>query len=355
MKKIALSLVVAMFLLLLSVCVCAAEDVAVCAEISDISKGKLTVNIYGNDLKNLVALNVKVEYDDTVFSYENGSAAQHYDDEIGESVCNFNGMWEFGEVADGNGCASVLVAAQGSSHSGKTPLCSFTLRVTGKTVESSDISVTVCELVTDDYDYLNDVYSSVKIAEKSLAVSYEDFFMFEKTNGTVKLTECFYNADVTVVPEELADCAVCEIDCLQPISSAFAVIPDSVTDITQSSFSGNTVLICSYEGNVRRYADENAMKYAAYKNSYLDLQKMIITTAKTYIVSVDELFATTQNIVSVPSHDFATVLYGTKSTFDIINADKTFSLSLCVKGDLNGDSVCDVLDAVFEERASSRR
>ncbi len=354
MKKLSILLVVSILLSLFSVNAFAEESTSLYAEISDINNGEVVVSVYGDDLKSLVSLNLQLKYDTDVFYYKEAYAAL-YDETAEDEIYNFSGMWMFGKLSDGSGCAGVLVSTNGSTRNGRTKICEFVLGVTGKRVSSTEITLNVKELVTEDYNYLNDIYTETAVEAKSFSVDYGDLFGYTVSNGISKITECYYSRAYVDIPENIGGGTVEALSVAEGISCPFVIIPESVSKIERGTLSSETVIICPKESDAEVYAEQNSMEYFTYINSVLNPDEFTLVTEKTLISDIEKLIGGTAEYTATPSDSYKAKYYGTESKVEIINGENTLTVTLCVIGDLNGDSVVDVLDCALCERAVNER
>ena len=351
MKKIAIFLIVLILLSLFSVNFYAEEGLPLFAEISAVNNGEVSVSVYGTDIKKLVSLNLQLKYDTSVFCYKNGEAASYYDEASEEHINNFSGLWVFGELADDSGCTGVLVSSGGSSRSGDIKICEFVLGLTGEVTDETKITLNVNELVTEDGDYLNDIYWITPIKEKNLSVTYDDLFSYKTESGKAEITKCYYTFDYIKIPEKIGGFPVASLNFSDKFLCDFLIIPDNVTEIKENSVDSGTLVICPAASVAEAFAQNEGLRYFTYSSSELNAQKGILITQKQLLESASDFVGGNAQCTSVPSHNYVKALYGTGSTINITNAEKNITFSLCVKGDLNGDSYSDALDCVECERA----
>lgn len=349
MKKIAILLATVIIFSCFSLCAFAEEAAPVYAEISDIENGQLTVSLYGDGLQSLVSFNVRVQYDTEIFCYKDGYAAFALDED-GNTIDNFSGLWAFGELADGSGCTGACISSSGTSRSGKVKICEFVLGVTGKRTASSDISVDLTELVTEDDDYENDIYSSQAINSANLCVEYEDLFEFNTTSDSAQITDCFYDACCMDIPATLSGVPVTSLAFSSPVSAPFVFIPENVTNIAEGVFSSPTVVICPENSYAHIFFSENGLSVFSYKNTTPVTQNNIFVTDAFLINDQEFLFGGDAQRSITSSHSG---YYGTGSEISLLNGENTLFFTLSVMGDINGDSVCDALDASICEKAAN--
>ena len=97
------------------------------------------------------------------------------------------------------------------------------------------------------------------------------------------------------------------------------------------------------------------MDIAETKNSIIDYTHKLIFTQFTMATDVSVLIGVPKNVVAIPQ---ASIVNGNRETFGTgstvtVFENNTFSgeYTVIVNGDLDGDGVSDVLDAVLAERA----
>ena len=349
MRKICVIIIFAIVVSLFSVNAFAEESIALSAEISEIENGKVTVSVFGESVEKLVSLSVVVKYDAEVFLYENGYASSYFDED-GNEIYNFQGMWSFGELANGEGCVGAFVSYEGASKSDKTPVCEFVLAVRGKIASSTDITICVRELVTEDYNYENDIYEEAIINKKSVSIDYETLFSYDITGNSATITECFYNSDVVYFPEKIGGANVCSVDFSSPLNCSFVILSESVTEFSDEAFNDNAVLICPENSAAHNWATERGFSAFLYKNISFLTEAGIFVTENPMVDDEGFLFSGNAEKIFTPSHN---PFYGTGSKIEVLNGEKSLCFLLSVLGDANGDSVSDALDVVFCEKTVS--
>ena len=143
------------------------------------------------------------------------------------------------------------------------------------------------------------------------------------------------------------------------------VVPASVTTIGTYAFYGcaaDFAIYCFRDSYAHQYAVDNnidfvLMDIAETKNSIIDYTHKLIFTQFTMAADMSVLIGVPKNVVAIPQ---ASVVNGNRETFGTgstvtVFENNTFSgeYTVIVNGDLDGDSVCDVLDMVLAERAAS--
>lgn len=347
MRRIAFLLATVIIFSCFSLCAFAENGAPVFAEISDIRDGQVVVSIYGESIKKLVVFNVRVQYDTEVFCYKDGYAAFTLDED-GNTIDNFSGLWVFGELVDGSGCTGAFVSSSGTSRSGRVKICEFVLGVTGKRVSSADITVNLTELVTEDDNYENDIYSLQTINSASLSVEYEDLFEFETTSEGVNITQCYYDAFCVDIPAVLSGASVTALSLSSPVRAPFIYIPGSITAVAEGVLSNETFTICPENSYAHKYLTEKGLSAFTYKGVTPVTQSNVFIADDFMINDLSALFGGDAQRCITSSHNN---YYGTGSEITLINGESTLPLSLSVMGDVNGDSVCDVLDVAMCEKA----
>lgn len=355
MKKIALLLVISIFFSLFPVMSYAEESIPLYAEITDLNKGEIVVSVYGDSLKKLVSLNLQLKYDTSVFCYKSGTTASYYDETAEDYADNFSGLWDFGELADGSGCTGVMISYDGSTRSGRVKICEFVLGLTGRRIDETKLLLNVNELVTEDGDFLNDIYSITAVTQKSFSVNYEDLFGYAVTDGVSEISDCYYNANCITIPEEIGGGRVNELKLSENLDCAFAIIPENVSVIGESTLNPETLIICPASCTAESFAKNNGMKYFTYKNVTIRPDNLTVITEKQKICDISVFTDGNAQYSSTPSYSCGETLYGTESKIDLINGENYLTFTLCIKGDLNGDSLADILDCVLCERAVNNR
>ena len=93
------------------------------------------------------------------------------------------------------------------------------------------------------------------------------------------------------------------------------------------------------------------------ENTQIDFENFLIFTGVKYSSDVTEILALSETAIAIPtaSHVFGNYeLYGTGTIVSVFDGDTHIGdFTLIVEGDLNGDSVCDVLDAAVAQLYSA--
>lgn len=138
----------------------------------------------------------------------------------------------------------------------------------------------------------------------------------------------------------------------------FAIIPNTVTEIEDNAFYGcspKLIFRCGENSAAHRYALENGIRFVFFDkrspyNTIIDKEEEIIITEGELVESPDEILAPDIGtlISSIGSTKIDSLqIYGTGSKLVIIINGIRYEFTLVVLGDVNGDGVCDALDAEF--------
>ena len=142
-------------------------------------------------------------------------------------------------------------------------------------------------------------------------------------------------------------------------------IPSSVTDIGSQAFYGcdeNLIIYCHSESAAHQYAIDNNIKFAIIdlngtEDTTIDLANSIILTKATGCSDSSDIVSfadSTQVIVNASYTNADTEYFGTGTTLTLFeNGVHIGDYTIVVMGDLNGDSVCDVLDVSKTEKIAN--
>ena len=143
-----------------------------------------------------------------------------------------------------------------------------------------------------------------------------------------------------------------------------AVIPESVTSIGANAFyncASDFTIYCYPDSYAMQYAIDNSLNYVvmdivATANSTIDYENKLIYTIASCNTSLD-------TIISAPSTSDVSVqasfiggdkeYLGTGSIVTVVDNDVSTEYTVVVEGDVDGDSVCDVLDCARVARVSN--
>jgi hypothetical protein len=205
--------------------------------------------------------------------------------------------------------------------------------------------------------------------------------LLEKYNGTSsKLT----------IPGNINGEKVIEIseNCFKDNSTLQTVsLPQTITEIGSSAFSGctaltkitiyksvktigenafsncnNLVIYCEENSAIHKYAKENNIDVEligvkSLPNSEIDCDKNVILVKNDFHTSLETFIALSNDatVTKTPSASYEeNSFYGTGSKITVYDNDLLLGeYVLVVEGDVNGDSVCDVIDCMLLELAKN--
>ncbi len=140
-------------------------------------------------------------------------------------------------------------------------------------------------------------------------------------------------------------------------------IPDTVTTIGNIAFSSTTTIYCYENSTAHNYAVNNALDYvlinlhSVINKVNIDYDNNLIFTFADICTDYTEIISTSQNNILSVSESFSggnTKFYGTGSKVVVEDALSNITeYTIITVGDLNGDSVCDVLDAAVAQLYSA--
>lgn len=148
------------------------------------------------------------------------------------------------------------------------------------------------------------------------------------------------------------------------------MIPATVTDIGTQAFYGFTgTIYCSKDSTAHQYAINNNIKYVLddvaesekpiqdTTDTTIDYDNFVIRTDVCSVNDVTDILGLSESAVAVAEASYIygnTEFYGTGTTITVFDGNKYIGeFTLVVNGDINGDSVCDALDASQLALASS--
>ncbi len=355
MKKISLLLTLVMLFSLLGFSAFAKNEVPLTAEYSYTENGDMEVVIFTTNVKKIVSLNVVLFYDTSVLNLESAKPCVTQDSE-GNETENLAGLWVFGELSDKTGCTGAFVSFDGVTKSGKIPVCEFVLSCENGDILPSDITVTVKELVTDDGDEENDIYKSLVIPLGKENVDASQNFDYWVKNESVIVTGVKNHPQVCFVPDVIQGLPVRTLFFEKTFESPFVVFGRSVLHVEGNVFSKNNTVIAPKGSAPIAAAKKMDAKTLLYsENTTTDFTENIFYTHKYLATDTDELFVADCNVEITPSHKAFEEYLGTGTKITLINGENSAGFLLCVTGDANGDSVCDVLDAVMVRSCANKQ
>ncbi len=347
MKKIAIFLAVIMLFCSVSVTVFAKDNIPVSAEIIETESGDFHVTVYAQSPRKLVSFITVIEYDVTLYSLSEGYASTSEASD-GETVENFSGAWVFGSLADKTGCAGAFISYSGASKNGRVAACEFIIHPETIRKSADDIKVYVKEYVTDDNDEENDIYKKtpVSVTEDNGAASDKFEFL---TGETVTITEIKSDDKILFIPEIINGLTVRALVTDKGTENPFVVFGRNVLRVEKGVFSPESTVISPVGSAPESSAKLVNGKYFSYSEGVtVDLKKPVFYTAD-YLVTDDNTLFSGNCQYSVEASHKLLEYWGTGTSITLENGDSEGEFYLCVMGDVNGDSVCDVLDVMLCE------
>ena len=142
------------------------------------------------------------------------------------------------------------------------------------------------------------------------------------------------------------------------------IIPDSVASISSSAFSNcatDFTIYCFRDSHAMQYAIDKSLNYivmdiSATDNAVIDYVNNLIFVSINDVSNIDDIIYTSStSTVSVKASIVSgeKTFLGTGSKLTATNGDDSTEFTIIISGDLNGDSVCNVLDIFEVERASN--
>ena len=349
MKKIAWFLTFIMVLCMFPIKASAQDVIPVSAEITQTTE-ELKITVYLENVKNLVSFRGVVEYDTSAYILKSARAST-YIDSYGNETENLSGMWVFGNLYDGTGSVGAFVSVDGATKTLRTPVCEFLLEGKNGVVNKEDIVFCVMELVTDDANGKNDVKTRTPLAFSTPQVDVSGLFGYEKQGETVNVTEIKTQDEVVFVPRYIDGFTVRGIVGQKVFNNACIVFDRNVLRVSDGAFSKRNMIIAPYESAPVAAVKKAGGTYLAYyENVKPHSSERVLYTNEFLLDDFGKIFNTNCVFKAVPSHVADKNYFGTGSVITLENGGKSTDFQLCVKGDVNGDSVCDALDILYGER-----
>lgn len=350
MKKIVVLLSFVMFFSLFSVTVYAKNDVPLSAEFSETSDGDLRIVIYVENVKKLVSLRSVVEYDTSVYNLKSAKAST-YTDSYGEEADNIPGVWVFGILSDKSGCTGAFISVGGVTKTVRTAACEFIFESGNGEFNTEDFVLSIKEFITDDNDEENDIYQKTIIPIKEANVDVTNIFGYKIQNETVTITEFKTSDNVVFIPQYIDGLTVRSVNTENKCENPFIVFDRNVLSVSDSVFSSDNTVIAPFGSAPTAAVTKVGGKYLGYyENITPDLSENVLYTDQFLINDSSMIFSCTADFTVQPSHNILKNYLGTGTVIALKNGENSTDFTLCVKGDVNGDSVCDALDTVFSER-----
>lgn len=177
---------------------------------------------------------------------------------------------------------------------------------------------------------------------------------------------CFKgNAEITSVEIEEGVTTIGALAFMNCNSLKKVVIPESVTSIGVNAFYGFTGAIYCKEGSyAHEYAIKNNIDYVldneptitGTEKTKVDYENFIVRTSIQGADEITDILVLSDSAVAVATASYMhgnLELYGTGTIISVFDGDNYIGdFTLIVEGDINGDSVCDILDVFDVKRAS---
>ncbi len=348
MKKTAVFLVVITVLSVFSTTAFAKNNIPVSAELSENSDGDIRVVVYAHNPEKLVSFFTVIEYDVKLYSLKDAYACTTELSD-GESVENFTGSWVFGSLADKTGCVGAFVSYNGVTKNGRAAACEFIIHPETSRKNINDLKVYVKEYITDDDDEENDIYKKTPVNFTEDDTDASDNFEYV-IDETVTITGIKATDEVVFIPESIEGFVVRSLVTETPPRNAFLVFGRNVLRADKGVFNFENTVISPVGSAPEASAKLSGSKYFSYSEKVVaDLKKPVFYTYQNLVNDGKALFESNFDYEVNPSHKFLSY-WGTGTEITLTNGADKCVFSLCVKGDVNGDSVCDVLDTMLCER-----
>ncbi len=355
MKKISLLLTLVMLISAFGFSAFAKDEIPVTAEYSYTENGDMKIVIFTTDVKKLVSLNAVLSYDTSVLNLESARSCVTCDSE-GNETENLTGLWVFGKFSDKTGCTGAFVSFDGVTKSGKIPVCEFVLSCENGTPNPSGITVAVKELITDDGNEENDIYRSVIIPLGKEIIDSSQNFEYSLKDADVVITGVKNNPQMCFVPDVIQGLPVRTLIFENAFQSPFVVFGRSVLRVEGNIFSKNNTVIAPMGSAPTAAAKKMGAKTLSYFETVTtDLSENVFYTHKYLATHTNELFLTDCHMNITPSHKAFAEYLGTGTKITLKNGENSAEFLLSVTGDANGDSVCDVLDAVMVRSCANKQ
>lgn len=348
MKKVAALLAVVMCFCACFITATAQSNIPVSAVISETDNGDIYVVLYSKNPEKLVSFFTVIEYDTTLYSFKDAKASttESSDGTLSE---NFTGAWAFGKLADGTGCAGAFVSYSGVTRKGDIPACEFIIHPETSRKDVNDIKIFVKEYITDDGDEENDIRKKTPVNFKETDVDISEIFDYSG-GETVTITSIKTDDKMVFIPENIEGLTVRSINTDKPLSNTFAVFGRNVLHIGENVFcSENTAVAPENSAPVAAVKIAGGSFFSYRENVVADLNEPVFYTHQYLVNQGETLFETNAGYEVLPSHKTGG-FWGTGTVITLKSSDSSADFELCVKGDINGDSVCDVLDVMLCER-----
>ena len=348
MKKLAIFLAVVMLFCSVSVTAFAKDNIPVSAEIIETDSGDFHVIVYAHSPSKLLSFITVIEYDVNLYTLEEGFASTSTLSD-GEEVDNLSGAWVFGSLADKTGCVGAFISYNGVTKKGNVAACEFIIHPETTRKSADDLKVYIKEYVTDDNDEENDIYKKTPVNFTEDGAEASDNFEYVMAE-TVTITGIKATNEVVFIPESIEGRVVRSLVTETPPRNAFLVFGRNILRADKGVFNSENTVISPVGSAPEASAKLSGSKYFSYSEKVVaDLKKPVFYTYQNLVNDGKALFESSFDYGVEPSYKFLSY-WGTGTEITLTNGDNKCVFSLCVKGDINGDSVCDVLDTMVCER-----
>ena len=198
-----------------------------------------------------------------------------------------------------------------------------------------------------------DMINHVRISDMTAWCEIE--FISEKSNPLYYAEKFYLNGKLLekfIVPDDVTH--IGNYLFVEYYGFGKVVIPESVTTIDKRAFFGfDGTVYCTKDSTAHKYASANNIYYVLVsifetENTNIDYKNFLIKTSVREADDIIKILGVSESAVSIltASHVVGNhKLYGTGTIITVYDSgDCIGDYTLIVEGDLNGDSVCDVLD-----------
>lgn len=348
MKKIAVLLSIVMLFGSFCITAFAGNNIPAKAVFSETEDGDISVVVYAKSPEKLVSFFTVLEYDAALYSMKSAKASVT-EQQDGTLTENFSGMWVFGKLADGTGCVGAFVSYNGVTKRGEISACEFIIHPETSRKNAADIKVFIKEYITEDNNEENDIYQKTPMNFTQAEVDVSDIFDYS-TDEAVTITGIKNNNDVIFIPDFIKGLSVRFFKLSSPAQNDFLVFGRNVLSVEKKAFTDENMIIAPVGSAPSAAAKLSGGKSFFYReNVTADLKEPIFYTHEALVTTGTALFETDEDYSASPSNKIGGY-WGTGTKITLKNGEAEAEFLLSVKGDINGDSVCDILDTMLCER-----
>lgn len=328
---------------------------------SAVDSGKFTVRIREDDENGIIicsenydnlavgeALFITQEFDKSSLVYDEDGVSKYYVEIVADST----------EYLTGNNSGFAVFTEENN-----TGITSEMLR---KVV--NDGFVHAYGVIQNNEFAEHEVYAKIEILDEAgnvIGLKFKKVSLTDKQIYTldenVHISGEYYETRLTLLDVETCDISlripkgvttIDELDFENCSDVVKLIIPESVKSIGTDALSGcdNLTVYCFPNSEAHTYCEENTIPYVLYQMSpvgetTIDSTQKYIFTDKLGCDSLESIVNITgYNFVATPISEM--LLFGTGSTIEVFEEEEPLdNYTLVVEGDVNGDSVCDALDA----------